>query len=79
MSAVYEMGKEVLSLTMDSGAAESVTNKETAKDYAVMRPPGPERDTKCILPGGEIIENQGEKHIKMKTLEGAAIVFCECR
>jgi hypothetical protein len=64
------MGKEVLSLTMDSGAAESVTNMETAKDYAVMRPPGPESDTKYILPGREIIENQGEEHIKMNTWEG---------
>ena len=75
VSAVDQAKKEVLSLTMDSGAAESVTNKQIAKEHAVVQTAGPERDAKYILPSGEVIENQGEKHIKVNMKEGSKCVL----
>ena len=38
--------KRYLSLTMDSGAGESVTNLESAPEYKVVKPATPERNAK---------------------------------
>jgi hypothetical protein len=63
--------RQMMSLTMDSGAAETVTNQAEAPEYDVLVPHGPERNTQYILPSGELIPNRGEKHVKVRTKEGA--------
>lgn len=63
--------RKILSLTMDSGAAETVTNLYEAPEYDVVAPRAQERNAQYILPSGELIPNRGEKHVKVRTKEGA--------
>ena len=52
-----------------SGQAQD-QNEDDAPDYHIMTPSGPQRNSKYILPNGEIVENEGEKHVRVKTKEG---------
>jgi hypothetical protein len=74
LNAVAER-REVLSLTMDSGAAESVTHAGVGKGYKLLQPHGPERETSYVLPDGTLITNHGEKHIKVTAKEGSRCVL----
>ena len=58
-------GRKTMQLTIDSGAAETVTNRQAAPEYEVMRPQGPERSTNYVLPDGNVIANEGEQHVKV--------------
>jgi hypothetical protein len=58
-----------IKFTVDSGAAETVCKKSDAKDFPTIYG-GSESLTKYIMPNGEIVENDGEKHLKVKTAEG---------
>ena len=61
----------VIEMTIDSGAAETVTSEEAIPEFPTMSPSGPERDTKYVLPDGGAVDNQGEKHVDVTTQEGA--------
>ena len=60
-----------IDMTIDSGAVETVTSNEEIPEFPTIRPQGPERGTSYILPGGEVIDNKGEKHVHITTNEGA--------
>jgi hypothetical protein len=60
--------KQKIRFTVDSGAAETVCKKTDAKDFPIIYG-GNENMTKYIMPNGEIVENDGEKHLKVKTAE----------
>jgi hypothetical protein len=61
--------KQKIRFTVDSGAAETMCKKTDAKDFPIIHG-GNESMTKYIMPNGEIVENDGEKHLKVKTAEG---------
>ena len=69
LSAVNE--NDELDLTIDSGAAETVTNESDVPEYETLQPDSPERQTSYVLPSGQVIDNKGEKHVKVTTEEGA--------
>ena len=62
-----------IKFTVDSGAAETVCKKSDAKDFPTIYG-GSESLTKYIMPNGEIVENDGEKHLKVKTAEGEKFI-----
>jgi hypothetical protein len=59
--------------TVDSGAAETVCKKTDAKNFPIIYG-GNESMTKYIMPNGEIVENDGGKHLKVKTAEGEKFI-----
>jgi hypothetical protein len=65
--------KQKIRFTVDSGAAETVCKKTDAKDFPIIHG-GNESMTKYIMPNGEIVENDGEKHLKVKTTEGEKFI-----
>ena len=65
--------QRTLSMTMDSGAAETVTHKNEAVDE-VLTPANSERDMSYSLPDGKI-HNEGEKHVRVRTKEGSKCVI----
>jgi hypothetical protein len=62
-----------IKFTVDSGAAETVCQKSDAKDFRTIYG-GSESLTKYIMPNGEIVENDGGKHLKVKTAEGEKFI-----
>jgi hypothetical protein len=64
---------EKIKFAVDSGAAETVCKKSDAKDFSPIYG-GSESLTKYIMPNGEIVENDGEKHLKVKTAEGEKFI-----
>ena len=60
-----------IEMTIDSGAAETVTSEGEMPEFPTLKPGGPERDTKYVLPDGGTVDNQGEKHVEVVTKEGA--------
>ena len=66
------LGKgRVVEMTIDSGAAETVTSEEEIPEYPTIQPSGPERETQYVLPDGGMVKNKGEKHVEITTGEGA--------
>ena len=63
--------KHFISVTVDSGAGDNVTNKDEAPEYEVETSDHPEKDTAYILPDGRVIRNEGVKNVKVITEEGA--------
>ena len=63
-------GEDIRTMTIDSGAAETVCGPEHVPGCSVIRPRGPQRDAKYILPNGEVVINEGEKKVKVRTMEG---------
>ncbi len=68
---MQETGMEKISLTIDSGAAETVCNEEMAKDYMAQESEGSKKGVKYVAAGGKELANQGEKKVKIITNEGA--------
>jgi hypothetical protein len=62
-----------IKFTVDAGAAEIVCEKSDAKEFPTIYG-GSESLTKYIMPNGEIVENDGEKHLKVKTAEGEKFI-----
>jgi hypothetical protein len=62
-----------IKFTVDSGAAETVCEKSDAEDFPTIYGGG-ESLTKHIMPNGEIVENDGEKHLKVNTAEGEKFI-----
>ena len=60
-----------IELTVDSGAAETVTSETEIPEFPTVNPSGPERDTTYILPDGSHVGNQGEKHVEVTTKAGS--------
>ena len=58
-------------MTIDSGAAETVTGEHEFPEVPTIAPQGPERKTEYILPDGSVTSNKGEKHVPVVTKEGA--------
>jgi hypothetical protein len=73
VSAFDENQKQKIRFTVDSGAAETVCRKTDAEDFPIILG-GNESMTKYIMPNGEIVENDGEKHLKVKTAEGEKFI-----
>ena len=71
VNAIEENKK--IKFTVDSGAAETVCKKSDAKDFPTIYG-GSESLTKYIMPNGEIVENDGEKHLKVKIAEGEKFI-----
>jgi hypothetical protein len=56
-----------IKFTVDSGAADSLQEiRRQRLSYESL--------TKYIMPNGEIVENDGEKHLKVKTAEGEKFI-----
>ena len=49
-----------IEMTIDSGAAETVTSNQEIPEVPTVKQSGTERPSSFILAGGEVIENQGE-------------------
>jgi hypothetical protein len=64
---------KTIKFTSDPGAAETVCKKSDAKDFPTIYGGG-ESLTEYIMPNGEIVENDGEKHLKVKTAEGEKFI-----
>ena len=58
---LMSLDKKKIKFTVDSGAAETVCKKSDAADFPTIYG-GSESLTKYIMPNGEIVENDGEKH-----------------
>ena len=61
----------VIEMTIDSGAAETVTGEDEIPEVSTIKPTGPERETKYVLPDGTLVDNTGEKHVDITTSEGS--------
>ena len=70
---LMSLDKKKIKFTEDSGAAETVCKKTDATDFPTIYG-GSESLTKYIMPNGEIVENDGEKHLKVKTAEGEKFI-----
>ena len=70
---LMSLDKKKIKFTVDSGAAETVCKKTDATDFPTIYG-GSESLTKYIMPNGEIVENDGEKHLKVKTAEGEKFI-----
>jgi hypothetical protein len=72
-SELMSLDKKKIKFTVDSGAAETVCEKTDATDFPTIYG-GSGSLTKYIMPNGEIVENDGEKHLKVKTAEGEKFI-----
>ena len=69
---VDEIGSyDRMDITVDSGAAESVANPRSMKQYPVEPSPGSKRGQKYRGPGKEIIPNEGQQRVGVKTEAGS--------
>ena len=62
--------KECITVTIDSGASDSVMNKNMAKDCKMRPSEGSRSGVKYLAAGGEVIKNEGEKKMAVRTEEG---------
>jgi hypothetical protein len=65
--------KKKIKFTVDSGAAAAVCEKSDAKDFPTIYV-GSESLAKYLMPNSEVAENDGEKHLKVKTAEGEKFI-----
>jgi hypothetical protein len=70
---LMSLDKKKIKFTVDSGAAETVCKKTDATDFPTIYG-GSESLTKYIMPNGEIVGNDGEKHLKVKIAEGERFI-----
>jgi len=62
--------EDYIDFTVDSGAADTVGNKEVAPNCKVVPSYGSRNGIKYVAAAGKVISNEGEKNVKTKTAEG---------
>jgi hypothetical protein len=67
------LDEKKIKFTVGSGAAETVCEKSDATDFPTIYG-GSKSLAKYIMPNSEIVENDGEKHLKVKTAEGGKFI-----
>jgi len=66
-----ERGMRVMTLTMDSGAAETVCRPDDAQCYPTMPSEGSQNGVQYVVANGKTMPNRGEKHVRLVTQEGS--------
>ena len=62
--------EEFIEVTIDSGASESVMSKKQARKVRMRPSEGSRNKVQYIAANGAVIDNEGEKHVKVETAEG---------
>ena len=65
-----ESDGEFIDFTVDSGAADTVANKEVAPNVKVVPSYGSRNGVKYVAAAGKVICNEGEKNVRTETAEG---------
>ena len=61
---------DFIDFTVDSGAADTVANREIAPNTPVVPSHGSRNGVKYVAAAGKVISNEGEKHVQTETAEG---------
>ena len=61
---------EELIMAVDSGATETVVNSDSAKSVPTVSGSASKAGVKYALANGETVDNEGEKHMIMSSMEG---------
>ena len=61
---------EELLMAVDSGATETVVSSDNAKSVPTVSGPASKSGVKYSTANGEVLDNEGEKHMLMSSLEG---------
>ena len=76
LSNVESEDDEYLDMTVDSGASDTVANRQAASRCAVKPSEGSRNGVKYVAAAGKTIPNEGEKQVRVKTEEGH---FCNLK
>jgi len=61
---------DFIDFTVDSGAADTVADREIAPNTPVVPSHGSRNGVKYVAAAGKVISNEGEKHVQTQTAEG---------
>ena len=70
LSFENKRGAEFIEATIDSGASDSVANVNHASTCQVVPSSGSMEGVKYISASGNVIDNMGEKHVQVETING---------
>jgi hypothetical protein len=70
LSNVESNGEEYIEMTVDSGASDTVANRDIAPSCEIRPSEGSRKGVKYVAAAGKTISNEGEKRVKAETEEG---------